>query len=348
MSRETPSVLDALFGEIPAEARARYGLDAASAGAGPTTQARKPATTPETAGNGPSSAWKLSRASWVEIAKRVYAEVGRDRVTSVAAGVTFFGLLALFPALTALVSIYGLIFDAQSVVGHVRMLDGVLPDGAVGIIRDQVVSIVEASGGALGIGAVIGVLTALYSANGGMKALIEALNVARFEKESRGFVRLNLVSLGLTLGAIVLVIALLALTAVMPPLLDGLNFGGLTEGIVRFLRWPLMAVGLTVAIAILYRWGPSKHEPRWQWITPGALFATAGLIIASALFSWYAGNFANYNETYGSLGAVVGLMMWLWIASIVVMMGAEINSEVERQVQKENGVPVEGEGDKKI
>lgn len=330
--RKAPSVLDALFGEIPAEAKARYGLTAEDAG-----------TTPHTAGSGPSSAWHLSRGSWVEIAKRVYGEVSKDRVTSVSAGVTFFGLLALFPALTALVSIYGLLFDAGSVVGHIEMLRGVIPEGALGIIRDQVVSIVEASGGALGIAAVVGILTALYSANGGMKALIEALNIAWFEKEKRGFIKLNLVSLALTLGAIVLVIGMLALTAIVPPLLTTLNIGGLAEGLINVLRWPLMAAGLTVALAVLYRWGPSKDDPQWQWITPGALFATAGLIIASALFSWYAANFANYNETYGSLGAVIGLMMWLWIACVVVMMGAEINSEVERQVRKENGIPLQGD-----
>lgn len=328
--RKAPSVLDALFGEIPAEAKARYGLTA------------EDATTPHTARSGPSSAWHLSRGSWVEIAKRVYGEVSKDRVTSVSAGVTFFGLLALFPALTALVSIYGLMFDAGSVVGHIEMLRGVLPEGALGIIRDQVVSIVEASGGALGIAAVVGILTALYSANGGMKALIEALNIAWFEKEKRGFIKLNLVSLALTLGAIVLVIGMLALTAIVPPLLTTLNIGGLAEGLINVLRWPLMAAGLTVALAVLYRWGPSKDDPQWQWITPGALFATAGLIMASALFSWYAANFANYNETYGSLGAVIGLMMWLWIACVVVMMGAEINSEVERQVRKENGIPLQG------
>lgn len=339
MSGKAPSVLDALFGEIPPEAKARYGL--ADEGAAP--KAQKAASTPETAGSGPDSAWALSRASWVEIAKRVYGEVSKDRVTSVSAGVTFFGLLALFPALTALVSIYGLLFDAGSVVGHIEMLRGVLPEGALGIIRDQVVSIVEASGGALGIAAVVGILTALYSANGGMKALIEALNIAWFEKEKRGFIRLNLVSLAMTLGAIVLVIAMLALTAVVPPLLASLHLGGLTEGLISVLRWPLMAAALTVALAVLYRWGPSKDDPQWQWITPGALFATAGLIIASALFSWYAANFANYNETYGSLGAVIGLMMWLWIACVVVMMGAEINSEVERQVQKENGIPLQGD-----
>ena len=360
MTAPRPSVLDALFGDQPDDARRRFGLprpsavadgvplpDARTSGArNAGIKAQKAATTPETAGDGPSTPWELSRASWVEIIKRLYGEISKDRVTSVSAGVTFFGLLALFPALTAFVSIYGLFFDSRSVVGHLEMLSGVLPEGGVEIIRDQIVSIVEASSGALGLATVIGLLTALYSANGGMKALIEALNVAWFETEARGFIKLNLVSLALTLGAILLILTLLAMTAVVPPLLEAVRLGGFTEAAVRVLRWPLMAGALIVALAALYRFGPSKTNPQWQWISPGAVFATLGLILASAAFSWYAANFANYTETYGALGAVIGLMMWLWIAAMVVMMGAEMNAEVERQIQKENGIPLEDDAAK--
>jgi len=364
MSTRSPSVLGALFGDLPPEVRDRYGLpDPAGQPAGTPTpasppasgpqgapagsasnaaiKAQKGASTPETAGHGPSSAWHLSKASWMAIAKRLTGEIAKDRVMSVAAGVTFFGLLALFPAITAFVSLYGLFFDTRTILDHMASLQGVLPEGAIGIVRDQITALIQADEGALGIAAIAGLLVALYSANGGIKALIESLNVAWFETEKRGFIRLNLVSLAMTLGAILFLLVMLGLTAVVPVVLQHLPFGHSMERLVSLARWPVMALALTLALAVLYRWGPSKEDSQWHWITPGAIFATFGLILASVLFSWYAANFANYNETYGALGAAIGLMMWLWIAAMVVMMGAEINAEVERQIQMENGIPLE-------
>lgn len=351
MSTSRPSVADALFGDLTPEDRARFGLDtpqgsgnAPASDIGASNAAIKQvkqATSPPLIPGAPASPLKLSPGSWVEIGKRVVREIGKDRVTSVAAGVTFFGILALFPAITALVSIYGLFFDSATIVSHIAMLEQFLPAGAVEIIRNQIVSIVEAPSQALGIATIVGLLTALYSANGGMKALIDALNIAWYQSETRGFVKLNLVSLAFTLGGIVLVISMLGLITVLPAVLGALPLGPATEGIVSFARWPLMVAGLMVALAVLYRWAPNKTDATWHWISPGAVFATFGLLVASLLFSWYAANFANYNETYGSLGAAIGLMMWLWIASMVVMVGAEINSEVERQIQKENGIPLE-------
>lgn len=366
MSTRIPSVLEALFGDLPPEVRNRYGLpdpagqgtpavsapqtttphsapqDAQSGGASNAAiKAQKDATNPQTAGNGPSSAWQLSKGSWLAIIKRLYGEIAKDRVMSVAAGVTFFGLLALFPAITAFVSLYGLFFDTRTILDHMAALQGVLPEGAIGIMRDQITALIQADEGALGIAAIAGLLVALYSANGGIKALIESLNVAWFETEKRGFIRLNLVSLAMTLGAILFLLVMLGLTAVVPVVLQHLPFGHSMERLVSLARWPVMALALTLALAVLYRWGPSKEDSQWHWITPGAIFATFGLILASVLFSWYAANFANYNETYGALGAAIGLMMWLWIAAMVVMMGAEINAEVERQIQMENGIPLE-------
>ena len=188
------------------------------------------------------------------------------------------------------------------------------------------------------VAGIVAILVALWSANGGMKALIEALNIAWFETEKRGFIKLNLLSLALTLSAIVGVIVMIGLVAILPVLMRTLLAGSRIEGILNWLRWPLLAGMLILGLAVIYRFGPSKDNPKWQWISPGAVLATLGLLIASILFSWYTANFANYNETYGSLGAAVATMMWLWIAAIVVLMGAEVNSEVERQIKIENGV----------
>ncbi|WP_195759801.1 YihY/virulence factor BrkB family protein [Paracoccus sp. S-4012] len=348
---------DALLGDLTPEARRRFHLDPPP-GAGTAApqdsgtlrnagiKAEKAKGAPPRVPGAPSSPWQLSRASWIETFKRVVKEFSKDRVTSVAAGVTFFGLLALFPAITALVSIYGLFADNQTILDQIGALNRILPQSAVELIRGQIVAIVDAPARALGIATVVGLLAALWSAMGGMKALIQALNIAWFQTERRGFIKLNLLALGMTLGGIVLVIAFIAAIAVLPAILNALPGSSFWGTVANWARWPLIVIALTVALAALYRFAPDKDDAKWHWISPGALIATAGLLIASVLFSWYASNFANYNETYGSLGAAIALMMWLWIACTVVLVGAEVNSEVERQIQKENGIPLEDDAAK--
>lgn len=282
----------------------------------------------------------LSFASWREVIKRVFASISKDRVMSVAGGVTFFGLLALFPAITALVSIYGLFADPNTINTHLGLLSEVLPADVTSIVSDQINRIASSSSTALSFAGFTALAVALYSANGGTKALIEALNVAWFVTEKRGFIRLNLVALAFTLSAIVLIFLMVGIIAVIPVILAYIPLPLSTERIVSFVRWPILFAVLTFALACLYRFGPAVEKPRWHWITPGAFFAVIGLVGSSMLFSWYVSNFGNYNKTYGSLSAVVVLMMWLWITSMVVMVGAEINSEVERQIAKENGAPL--------
>ncbi len=349
-----PDAYDALFGELPPGWRQRKGLPAEPVARDPDRRGTN--TPPDDDGSkrppppaipgAPDSPWQLGKDSWIAILKRTVQQIGQDRVTSVSGGVTFFGLLALFPALTALVSVYGLVADRETLLKNVDMLNRFLPPSAVDLIEGQVKSIVEAPPAALSFAGIVSLLVALWSANGGMKALIGALNVAWFQTERRGFIMLNVVSLCFTLGAMLLVVVLLGVIAVLPAVLNFLALGGIVETLVSLARWPLMAGVLLLALAVIYRFGPSKDEPEWQWISPGAVFATVGLIVSSLLFSWYAANFANYNKTYGSLGAAVVLMMWLWIAAIVVMIGAELNSEAGRQIKLENGVPLKDESDK--
>ncbi|MFI0395444.1 YihY/virulence factor BrkB family protein [Paracoccus jiaweipingae] len=288
---------------------------------------------------GPDTPWQLSAKSWLAVARRAWSEIGRDRVTSVAAGVTFYALLSLFPAITALVSIYALLADPNTIQQHLSTLSAFLPEGAMGIISDQVGAIAQSPRNALSAAGAVAILLALYSTMGGTKALLDALNMAWFQTEKRGFIRLNLVAFLFTIGAIGAVIAMLAIVAVIPALLAWLPLGPLADAALQYLRWPVMFGGLLLGLAVLYRWGPSRDDAAWHWISPGALLASVGLVAASLLFSWYAANFANYNETYGSLGAVIGLMMWLWIAAMVVMVGAELNAAVERQILLENGLP---------
>lgn len=362
MTDPKPDVFQALFDPLPDGWRERKGLppepggsrkddDAAaprrgnepSSAAAKTAEANK-APPPRIPG-APETPWQLSRQSWIEVAKRVVKEFSADRVTSVAGGVTFFALLALFPAITALVSIYGMLADPATIADNLSMLQSVLPESALELISGQVIAIASAPKTSLSIAGIVAILVALWSANGGMKALIEALNIAWFETEKRGFIKLNLVSLAMTLGAIAGVILMIGLVAVLPVLLNTILAGSAAQSWLNWLRWPILAGMLILGLAVIYRFGPSKDDPKWQWISPGAVMATVGLLIASLLFSWYAANFANYNETYGSLGAAVATMMWLWIAAIVVLMGAEVNSEVERQIKIENGVAPKDEDD---
>jgi membrane protein len=256
----------------------------------------------------------------------------------VAAGVVFYGLLALFPGITALVSVYGLFAKASTINEHLSLLAGFLPGGAMDIIQEQVTRLVSKGDAKLSLGFISGLLVAIWSANAGMKAVIDALNVVYEEKEKRGFIKLNLVSLAFTLSGIAATLLALGAVVVLPLILSYLGLGWVGEILVRVLRWPLLLMLIVIGLAILYRYAPSRREPRWQWLSVGSVLAALAWLISSGLLSWYLSNFANYDATYGSLGAGIGLMMWMWISCIVILLGAELNSEVEHQTARDSTV----------
>jgi len=263
------------------------------------------------------------------ILRRTGSEVISDRVPAVAGGVTFYGLLSLFPAITVLMSLYGLVADPASVPEHLQALAIVVPEGALAIIGEQVRRIIEADQSKLGVAAIAGLVVALWSANSAMKAMMDALDIAYDTEERRGFLVLNLVSLGFTLAAIAGFIVMITAIAAVPVMLDVLRLGPLGDVLLWAGRWPAMLVLTGAALAVLYQWGPSRPGVAWRWITPGGVLASAALVGFSMLFSWYAANFANYNATYGSLGAVIGFLVWMWLSVIIVLAGAELNAEVE-------------------
>lgn len=269
------------------------------------------------------------RAGWRDIARRVMRSFSTDSVPLVAAGVTFYLLLALFPALGALVSLYSLIADPAVISSHVEQLSGILPEAAVGIVSGQLDSLAAQDSNVLGVGFVIGLAFALWSANGGVKALFEAMNIAYDDTEKRGFIRLSLLTLAFTLCAILLAAIFIVVMGVVPAILAFLNLGRGTELLVAVLRWAGLVIAVLIAVSALYRFGPSREHARWRWFSLGAIFATLGWLVASWAFSFYLQNFANYNATYGALGAVIGMMMWIWISTIVLILGAEIDAEME-------------------
>ena len=250
---------------------------------------------------------------------------------AVAAGVTFYGLLAIFPAIGAGVSIYGLFADASSVASNLAQLSSFLPGGAIDVISDQIKRLTEAPTSGLSISFLSGLALSLWGANAGVKALFDAINVAYEAREERGFVKLNLISLCFTLGAIIFGLLAIAIVVAVPVVLNYICLGISAEVALRFGRWPLIWLVLTFGLAVLYRFGPTDSlNPKWRWITWGSVSASTLWLIASVVFSRYAANFGNYNKTYGSLGAVIGFMTWLWISAIVIVMGAELNSKIEK------------------
>ncbi|MGN6772961.1 MAG: YihY/virulence factor BrkB family protein [Rhizobiaceae bacterium] len=268
---------------------------------------------------------------WKDIFWRVWSEISEDRIMLIAAGVTFYLLLALFPALAAFVSLYGFVADPKTIADHVAYLGGILPSGGVDIIRGQLQALAEQSGKTLSLGFVFGLLVAFWSANSGIKAINEAMNNANEENEKRSFLRLNLQSLVFTLAAMAVGAFMIVSVGVVPAVLSFLDLGDLTEILVLVFRWPLVLILVGAAISVIYRYGPSREHAQWKWIGWGAGFAALAWLAASLLFSWYLQDFADYNATYGSLGTVIGFMMWTWISVLILLAGAELDSEIEHQ-----------------
>jgi len=282
---------------------------------------------------GPS---EIPALGWKDILLRVYNGISDDRILANAAGVTYYALLALFPGIAALVSIYGLFADPNTIVSHVDTVAGFAPGGAIDVVRDQLTRVSGQGSTTLGVSFLIGLAISLWSANSGIKALFDSLNVVYEENEERGFIRLNLVTLSFTIAAIAFLLIALACIVALPVALNYLPPSGVTGVILEFARWPILLVLVAFGLTVIYRYGPSRAEPRWQWITWGSVFAAIVWLAASALFSWYSANFGSFNKTYGSLGAVIGFMTWMWLSIIVVLIGAKLNAEIEHQTARDS------------
>ncbi|MGK2923579.1 MAG: YihY/virulence factor BrkB family protein [Methyloceanibacter sp.] len=278
---------------------------------------------------------KIPAKGWMDVGYRVFTQISEDRLLAVAAGAVFYMLLALFPAVTALVSLYGLYSDPVTINQQLSLLSGVMPASGIDIVREQVTRLAETSNSSLSFGFLFGLGLALWSANAGMKAIIDSLNVVYDEREKRGFVHLTLVAFAFTLGALVCVLLALSAIVVLPLVLAWVGLDTQMGLILSWLRWPALLLVVLVALSVLYRYGPSRARARWRWLSVGAVFATVAWLLGSALFSWYLSNFANYDATYGSLGAAIGLMMWLWMSVIVILVGGELNAELEHQTAED-------------
>lgn len=269
---------------------------------------------------------------WRAILRRTLAEFNEDRIPAVAAGATFFALLALFPALGVFVSLYGLVGDLGGAGRDIAGLQGVLPQGGVTVLREQVARLAAASHATLGVAFLASLLFSVWSANAGMKGLIAGLNVAYEVRERRNVLQLNLLSMAFTAGGLVFAMAATAAIAAAPQVLERLQLEALESA--SLLRWPAMLLVTAVALSVLYRFAPCRPEARWRWITPGGVLAAVGWMAMSVAFSFYVAHFGRYDRTYGSLGAIVGFMTWIWLSLTIVLLGAEFNSELESQAAR--------------
>jgi membrane protein len=274
---------------------------------------------------------EIPARGWIQIAKRGWKEAKADQVPLLAAGVAFYAFLAIFPALIAIVSIYGLFADPSTITNQLNSLTAALPDQARQVITDQVTALTTRGRQTLGIGLILSVVIALWSASAGISNLLTAINIAYDEEEKRGFVKKRLLSLGLTLGAIVFMVIVLGLVAVLPPLLKAVFGTGPLRWILQILGWLVLVVLVAAVLAILYRLGPDRDAPRMAWVSVGAVVATLIWLAASIGFSIYASTFGNYAKTYGVFAGIVVLLFWLWLTMYAILLGAEINAEAEQQ-----------------
>lgn len=272
-------------------------------------------------------------AGWKDIAFRLKDEIAEDRVGLIAAGVAFYGLLALFPAITALIAISGLLVEPSAIVEQLRGLSGIVPEEVIAIVTKQASAVAGSREGGLSLAAIIGVLFTLYSASKGMASLIEGVNVAYDEQEKRGFVRLKLVTFALTIFLMIgLLVALLAMLG-LPAALALVDLGPVIEALAATGLWIGLLALTMFGLSVLYRYAPSRDEPEWKWASVGAVVGCLVWLIASAGFAFYVSNFGSYNESFGTLAGAIVLLMWFWISAFIILVGAELNAELEAQTR---------------
>jgi membrane protein len=279
---------------------------------------------------------QIPAKGWFQVAKRAWKEGKEDQVPLLAAGVAFYGFLALFPTLIAAVTVYGLVADPKTVSQQSQKITQALPPDAAGIITGQLKTLASAQSSSLTIGLVVSLLLALWSASSGIGHLMMAVNIAYDEDEGRGFVKRKALALVLTLGAIVFFLVAVSLVAVFPVVIEAVFPSGFGFWLAQVMRWLLLVAAVVVALGVVFRIAPHRDAPQVKWLSVGAVVATVLWIAASIGFSFYVSNFGSYSKTYGALAGVAILMLWLWISSYIVLLGAEINAEAEQQTVQDS------------
>ncbi|RBI86431.1 hypothetical protein DRV85_06365 [Rhodosalinus halophilus] len=296
-----------------------------------------PAEAPPESGRGREARWphRIPLKGWRDILWRIGARIGRDYVSLMAAGVAFFALVALFPAIAAVAALAAMFFEPGLVADQIEALRTIAPAAAVDVVESQATTITGRAEGSLGLAALVSLAISLFSASRGVNNLIDGINMAHAEEETRGIIKRNLVAVAITLVLVVLALVALGVTLALPALAAALPGSGWAEALASWARWPVMALFAMVSLALVYRYAPARTPPRWSWASPGAVVATALWVAGSVLFSLYVRNFGAYNPTYGALAGVVILLLWMWLSSFVVLLGAQLNAEMEHQTRRD-------------
>jgi membrane protein len=267
---------------------------------------------------------------WRDIFWRVIKSASEDRILATSGSVAFFALLAAFPAAATVVSLYGLFADAHTIDKHLMLLSGFLPTSGIDLLGEEMKRIAGQTGNKLGLAFLVSSSIALWSANSGIVALFDALNLVYNEREKRSLIRLYCTTLLFTLFAIAFISIAVGAVVILPIFLNLFGLGTWNERLVAVARWPFLLFGVAGALSLVYRQGPSRRVAKWRWVT-GSITAALLWLLMSIVFSWYVAQFDSYNRVYGSLGAVVGFMTWIWFSVVVVLVGAELNAEMELQ-----------------
>ncbi|MGU3282264.1 YihY/virulence factor BrkB family protein [Methylobacterium mesophilicum] len=299
--------------------------------------ARERAATPGR-GRSADNPAQIPSPGWRDILTRVFWAVPRDRVLSTAGGVAFFALLSVFPGIATIVSLYSLFADPAVIGQHLSVLNGVLPDGVLELISAQLQHVAQQGAGTLSSASLLSFLIAFWSANSGVVALFDALNVIYREREKRTLMRVYATTFMFTTTGAIVTLAAIGIVVGVPILLNEIGFGGRTETVIRVLRWPALLVVVSAGLSLVYRYGPSRRTAKWRWVSYGSAFAALGWVGTSTVFSLYVATFDSYNRIYGSLGAGIGFMTWIWLSIVIVLLGAELNSEMERQTAKDSTI----------
>ncbi|MFN2479357.1 MAG: YihY/virulence factor BrkB family protein [Pseudonocardiaceae bacterium] len=289
-------------------------------------------------GSRADSPTQIPARGWRQVLSRAWHSSQEDNVSMLAAGVAFFGFLALIPALIALVTLVGLIADPGQITQQVQSFTAGLPPASRQLISEQLNAITQSSGGALTIGLVVSLLAALWSASSGTSSLMTAVNIAYEEKETRSFVKLRGIALLLTVGTVVFLVLTLALIAVVPVVLQVVPLGPVGTVLAQVLRWALLLALIIVGLAVLYRVAPDRNPPKFRWVGVGSVVAALLWLLGSAGFSVYVNFFGNYNKTYGALAGVIVLLLWFFLTSYIVLLGAEINAQAEYQTERDTTI----------
>jgi membrane protein len=290
------------------------------------------------------SPYRLPPREWLRALRDVAVELKKDHISIVSAALAFYGVLAIFPGLIAIVSIYGLFLDPAQIEEQVAPIVRVMPGSAAQLVTGQLHDLVEAGGSGLGLSLLLSAIGVLWSASSGINALFKGVNLAYFEEETRSTLKLRAIAFVATLGMLLFSVIALATVAVLPPLFSWVGAPPFIETAIAIARWPVLAALLIVGLALLYRFAPNhEKKPPFRWVTPGSIAATALWLLGSIAFSAYVSEFGRYNETYGALGAVIVLLLWLWLSAFAVLLGAELNAVLEHRAGVDRKGPTSSE-----